>query len=212
MDVASDVRYDDTTAQSAAPGASSAVLQFRQAGVTHVFTDTGTSSFLLMAPAESQNFRPRYAMNSYHIPSVTLATTYPRQMNGVVGIGWSPGSDVSAAQDPGSRGASQTLCLKNMRDGAFDTSGRTAEFIGYLMCDTIRLVVNAAVAGGGLGYQALRAGVVAIGPGLHPSATFASGFSSTNFTLPGGARDFAWDPHCGSAGCIRYLSKITYRM
>lgn len=188
---------------------SSAVLQFRQAGVTHVLgTDAKTLYFLIQA--ESQAYRPRYGVSSYLAPQAFLESTAPaRQLVGAVGIGFSPSLDVSEAQDPGDTNPGEWVCRRDMRAGGQDFTGkRFAEAVGFAFCDGFQLVARAAVAGGGLSGAALSSGVAAVGPGFPTAFAFRSALSASQRALPGAARDLRYDAACS---CFRYAG-ATYAL
>jgi hypothetical protein len=180
----------------------SAVLQFRQAGVTHVFSD-GANISLFMIQASSQRYRPRYALSSYAAPQPFVQTLAPKdQLPGMVGIGSSPTIDVNLADDPGPTPGSP-WCLKALKDGGqtFNGDKRFAQAIAFALCDGFRMLVAAAKAGGGLTGPQLVQGVGDAGPTFPTSFAFSSGFAPGVSTLPGSARDLAYNESCS---CFRY--------
>jgi hypothetical protein len=90
-------------AGSVAAGISSAVLRFRQDGVTHVLIvdERGLLTLLFAEQAQSQRFYPRYGFNSQNGPqALKEGAAFPsQQMVGSRGMGWAPGVDMPAAQD-----------------------------------------------------------------------------------------------------------------
>jgi hypothetical protein len=180
----------------------SAVLQFRQAGVTHVLSD-GANISLFMIQASSQRYRPRYALSSYSAPQPFVQTLAPKdQLAGAVGIGSSPTIDVNLADDPGPTPGS-AWCLKALKDGGqtFNGDKRFAQAIAFALCDGFRMLVAAAKAGGGLTGPQLVQGVGIAGPTFPTSFAFSSGFAPGVSTLPGSARDLAYNVPCA---CFRY--------
>ena len=85
----------DTAAQI-----SNAILRLRASNVTHVaFVPTGGAvPFIFMNEAESQGYRPRYAMNSLDIPYFVSDQAPAGQLAGALAIGWSPASDTHREQ------------------------------------------------------------------------------------------------------------------
>jgi hypothetical protein len=93
--------------------ANNAVLRFRSAGITHVvFVPTGgTLPYVFMPTAENQNYRPRYAMNSYEITAFVDLNVPAVQLKDAVSVGWLPTSDVLDPQRPKDNPA-ERLCNK----------------------------------------------------------------------------------------------------
>lgn len=188
---------------------SSAVLRFRQAGVTHVLgTDAKTLYFLIQA--DSQGYLPRYGVSSYLAPQAFLESTAPdRQLRGAIGVGFAPSLDVSEAQDPGDTNPGERTCRAVMAAGGQSFSGkRFAEAVGFAFCDGIGLMARAAVAGGGFDGGQLSRGVAAVGPGFPTAFTFASALTGTVRAMPGAARDLRYDTACL---CFRYAGG-SYRL
>jgi hypothetical protein len=79
---------------------SSAVLQFREAGVDRVLfleSTGGAGPLLFMEQAESQKYYPRYGFTSNQ-SAQGLQSTYPEeQQRGAAGVGWVPMLDVAPA-------------------------------------------------------------------------------------------------------------------
>ena len=187
---------------------SSAVLQFRGRGVTHVLSTDGALLGFMLA-AEDQGYRPRYALSSFLTPAALLEGTAPqRQLVGAIGAGWSPSIDVTDARDPGDTGPGETECKAILKKGGQTFEGkRLAEAVGYAFCDGIRLIVSSAVAGGGLTGPQIAAGMQSAGPRLQSAFGFGNGLGQNRFFLPGAVRDLAYDAGCR---CFAYKGKATY--
>lgn len=70
--------------------ASNAVLKFRSEGITHVF-GLDQFFFLFALQAESQHYRPRYALNSSNAPGILFGQNTPTAQNvGALGVGTAP--------------------------------------------------------------------------------------------------------------------------
>jgi hypothetical protein len=188
---------------------SSAVLNFRSAGVTHVIVmlEAADAVFLnFLVQAESQRFRPRYAVSTPQFLSFHTDNAPHAQLVGSMGVGWMPGLDVLDPQDPGDVGGGQAACRAALAKGGQTFAGdhRFALALALGLCDGIRMVSEGARAGNGLTGAAVRAGLVSIGTKFAAAATFApTGLSPTSYGLPGAARDIAWDTGCG---CFMYKS------
>ena len=187
---------------------SSAVLQFRGRGVTHVLSTDGALLGFMLA-AEDQGYRPRYALSSFLTPAALLEGTAPqRQLVGSIGAGWSPSIDVTDARDPGDTGPGETECKAILKKGGQTFEGkRLAEAVGYAFCDGLRLIVSSAVAGGGLTGPQVAAGMQSAGPRLQSSFGFGNGLGQGRFFLPGAVRDLAYDTGCR---CFAYKGKASY--
>ncbi len=94
--------------------ANNAVLKFRSAGVTHVITvpTGGALPFAFMPSAESQGYRPRYAMNSLEIPAFVDLNVPNAQLKDALAVGWLPTSDVLTPQRPNDNPA-ERLCFRD---------------------------------------------------------------------------------------------------
>ena len=177
-----------------------AVLRFKANGVTHV-TTLGVEPFFFAPVAESQRYRPRYAVHTNMVPGFTLEQTNAAQANGAMGIGWNPGVDGKepAAKQP-DPGPGAAWCRKAVKDGGVEGGGALA----LSFCDVIRLAVLGARAGNGLDAQAIRRGAASLGPRFPVASGFTSGITATDFTLFGAARDLQWSSQCS---CLRYTSE-----
>ena len=188
---------------------SSAVLQFRGRGVTHVISTDGGALLGFMLSAEDQGYRPRYGLSSFLTPAALLEGTAPeRQLVGSIGAGWSPSVDVTDARDPGDTGPGETECKAILKKGGQTFEGkRLAEAVGYAFCDGLRLIAASAVAGGGLSGPQVAAGMQSAGPRLQSAFGFGNGLGPGRFFLPGAVRDLAYDTRCR---CFAYKGATSY--
>jgi hypothetical protein len=185
---------------------SSAVLQFRSRGITHVIgADAGTGTF--MVQAQSQHYYPRYGINTINLPASSLTPDAPKQqLQGAVGIGWYPTLDVGSAQDPGYLSPAGKICVTALqKDQSYST--RFAFGIGTSYCDAFGLIQAAVRAGGGFSGSEVVRGEAIAGPTYVPSGTFSSSLHSGDWAIPGSGRDLGWVIKCQ---CFEYLSKTDY--
>jgi len=191
--------------QYAPPGSDifPAILYFAGHGVTHIISDDiELSAFQL--DAQTQDYVPRYGITTYNDPYANLQKVAPAAQNtGDVGIGWAPTYDVSASNDPGPVSSAETSCAALETAAGVQNSDRLADAFGYVVCDGIRLVADAAGSGGGFSPLDLYRGSVEIGAGFHSAFTFSSGLSATNLTVPDAGRPLAYVASCS---CFRYGS------
>ena len=107
----------------------SVVLRFASDGVDKVLSVTGNPLFVMNA-AESQGYRPDYALYSHFAPGSLMESTAPRaQLEGAAGIGWSPFYDIGKGRRPGPVSPQATRCFDIMtKAGQQSTSGTTQAF------------------------------------------------------------------------------------
>lgn len=191
----------------AANSMNSAVLQFAQSGVTHVAT-VNADLLAFMLAADSQGYRPRYAVTSYAAPTSLLETAAPaRQLTGAVGVGWSPSLDVNDSNDPGSTGPGETECLDILKRGGQTFQGkRLAEAVAFAVCDGLRLVVTGSTTGGGLAGEQIFRGILANGSRFSTAFSFANGIRADRLSVPGAVRPLAYVEGCR---CFQYTSTST---
>jgi ABC-type branched-subunit amino acid transport system substrate-binding protein len=181
---------------------STAVLTFKSANVTHIIVmlpaaDAVVLNFLVNA--ESQRYRPRYALSTPQFLGFHADNAPHAQLVGSLGIGWLPGLDVDEQQDPGDVGGGQAACRAALAKGGQTFSGdhRFALALALGMCDGIHMVAEGARAGKSLTATATRAGLVSIGGRFSAAATFSpTGIHATSYGLVGGGRDVGWDTTC----------------
>lgn len=189
---------------------SSAVLQFRGNGVTHLM-GVDADLFAFMLSAASQEYRPRYGVTSVNAPNAFLESNAPdTQLRGALGAGWSPSLDTSDTNDPGPTGPAETTCLQWLDDGGqrFGPK-RLAEAVALAICDGLRLLTDGAHAGGGLAGPAIAAGIERIGSRFSTAFSFGIGLGPGRRFLPGAVRDLVYIEDCT---CFRYSSSTSYAL
>lgn len=184
-----------------------AMLRFRRADVTHVIS-YGAETFRDFAnAAESQNYRPRYAMTTTHNLTTREEITPAGQLHGALGVGWIPTSDVNSSSDPGPTSAAQTRCRKMMQKAGQNTGDRSAFNIMTRSCDGFNFLVTA-IDKGGLSPQGMWRGAQAMGS-LPPASTFRISFSGGRSDGAAAVRDLAYRDDCG---CFAYLDSKNHGM
>jgi hypothetical protein len=174
----------------------SAVLQLRNAGVTHVIGDYSIVNFA--AAAEAQHYRPRYATSSFSGGVAFRLFAPPGQLHGALGIGWVPSGDVEGDRDPG--GPGQDRCRSVMQRSGQSTSVRLAWFAMTWACDTFAFFAQAFPASGLVPSALPAAAERLVLPG---SFTFRMAFPGGRPDGVAVARDYGWVDACG---CFAYLS------
>jgi hypothetical protein len=200
IDVVKDFQYDATSLDRESSDMSNAVLQFRSAGVTHVLSSE-SDVLLFMTAADSQHYRPRYGLNSYHAAAVQLQGTVPAtQLRGSMGVGWLPITDVDSAHNPGPVGPAEKRCRQIMHGASQDISAPAPAVVAFSLCDGVHMVVQGIAAMGNPSAQALRDGLTRVGATFQSALTWRCGLSR-RYDLPGAVRDFRYDN-----GAYHYLS------
>jgi ABC-type branched-subunit amino acid transport system substrate-binding protein len=171
----------------------SAILRFRQKGIDNVVFMGGDIAYLFSNAAESQQYRPRYALTSFDFPN---EIPQPAQLAGAFGVGWEPSYDISTrrAATPGLRRCEKALTGTG---AVFDAAGSGRL---YIACDHLYFLQAAYAAAGRVGPGALASGISQLRSGFAPAFTFAAdavrhpdGLSSYH--------DLLYDAGCS---CLRY--------
>jgi hypothetical protein len=182
---------------------SSAVLRFRSAGVTNVMfaAPGGGGPYYFMATANSQGYKPRYALSTWDAPTVVQTLAPAEQLKGTVGQGFVPVLDVDAARDPGGTPATKQ-CADMYKAASFDTNNRLAVGQMYWACDTFffaRTGLSKAATYDPAGFEQV---VDAMGATFVPAATFSSRFKPGQHDGAGTYRFLAYGDDCS---CFRYV-------
>jgi hypothetical protein len=138
-------RASDYGGQSAA--VKSAELKFASSGVDHVimFEGNGGLSLFFMNNASSQDYHPRYGVNSSSALEVLVEghEAQPSQAHGAVGFGWIPGFDLPAAQNPDNgpySNPARRQCLAIMADYGITFPSSNAEGEALGLCSRLFLI------------------------------------------------------------------------
>lgn len=128
---------DPNTGDGGSSASSSAVLRFRAAGVDKVIPVMYSPLYMMIA-AESQGYRPAYAMVSAQGPGALLEGTAPaNQLKNAAGIGWQPYLDIGKGPKPGPVSARQTLCFELMRKGGQAATSALVKGFQAQVCDML---------------------------------------------------------------------------
>ncbi len=190
-----------------ANGMSSAVLRFKADGVTHVIA--GVLDLLLFPQtAESQHYRPRYAISSFHAPILLQSAVSAQQLNGALGAGYYPTSDTDTPHDPGDISPFETHCRKIEADTGQNTSEREAFNFMVKACDGFALLGEAIARGGALSVDGFRRGAAAIQT-MPPAGTFVISFTGPAGSGVAAVRDLGYKTDCK---CFVYLDHADFGM
>ena len=118
----------------------SAVLQFRQKGITHLLIEESDGVLFFLPAAENQGYRPRYGFSTLNAAKALADTSAipARQFVGMRGVGWAPAMDVGNTKTETSSAAAS--CRKVMTDAGIDSSDSTAFFYMAIECDALLLL------------------------------------------------------------------------
>jgi hypothetical protein len=187
-------------------GLNSAVLRFRSEGVTHVIPD-GLNLLLFPQTAESQSFRPRYAISTASAPILIQSAAPPEQMAGALGVGYFPSYDVQTPDDPGDISPAAAHCREVQKAAGGDTDQRESWNLMSKACDGFAFVA-AAIERGGLTAQGVWQGAQAMGS-MPPVGTFAITFGGGRSDGPAAVRDLGYVAECS---CFRFVGQTNQPM
>jgi ABC-type branched-subunit amino acid transport system substrate-binding protein len=191
--------YDVAQAVAAEPNA---VLRFRAAGVNRLmFLDTGGMALTFLPQAESQGYRPRYAMHSYGSPASVAASAPKAQLTGALAVGWLPTVDVGPAQRPRPTPAA-ALCVSIMQKAGVDMSSDSTRSSALNYCDRTFLLQAAAAVAPSFTPEGILAGFTRLGSSYDSAGGFAQDFR-TRRDGPAVLRLSAFKTDCG---CFVYSS------
>lgn len=164
-----------------AQGVAAAVLKFRTDDVTHVMFVSygGGAGYLFMNAAESQQYRPNYALTTADSPALLAANSPPAQLANAKMLGWLPG-EANSEQARVLSGWNDTgrLCVSILRKAGVAFTTPTVGLNALSVCDqllTVRAILNrtddisvagvrSGVARLGSSYQSPRAFRTVLGP------------------------------------------------
>ena len=188
-----------------ASDAQNAVLRFITEDVDRVIVVSAVEANVLLVftnAAESQGYRPGYALSSLALANVLKDNVPPRQLQNAKGAGWLPVLD-DAAPSLTPTGTAQA-CARTARDQGVTPTSPVDHYVVFATCDAFAL--SDAVlqqTRGALGASAFNDGLDAVG-GSFRSATVLDGrtdFRGGRRDGPAQGRVFAFN---GSCSCFRY--------
>jgi hypothetical protein len=187
---------------------SSAVLTFKASGVSHViiWDDNGVSTLLFMQQADSQDFHPRYGINSGNNLRVVTKIVSKQQLAGAIGMGWVPRTDIDEADGPTSKYANSARksCYALMKEKEATGSGFN-ETSAMMYCATFYGLRDRWSAMPQPSAAGLRASFEAFGSAFVDPEVPATWMSPTQHDGLGGIYDYAYDIGCG---CMKYTSGV----
>ena len=176
------------------------VLKFRNDHVTRVI-EIAILPVGFMTSAESQGYRPRYAVDSSVGPALIAGSAPKNQLNGMVGVGWIPSADTGSASPVTPAGK---RCLTLMRKAGLDTTNSTTASLMEEFCDAGWFLQAATAAVGDAKASALQRGA-SLTRGYVSASSFAADMTSGRPDGLTGYRDFAYQSGCS---CIQYVGGV----
>ena len=181
-----------------ASSATSAELKFSNEHIDLVvfLSPGGAAETYFMSNAQTQGYHPKYGIWSADSPTVLASTAPKGQLAGSIGVGYLPGLDVAAAQDPTAQTPAAKSCLALGKKMGLDESGLGNALV-RTSCDVFLTLQRAmAAAGATTSTAAFEQAVDAIGSGFAPASTFAIRWVSTHHDAAAGYRDLAYSTGC----------------
>ena len=144
IDVAERARIDTTDAGTFQPSIDAAVLEFKDAGVTHVITLGGNRvQPFFMQFAELQNYTPTYALTSYDSPVFSIES-FPASVEGASGVSVVPAYDIADDQYAFPANPTEELCIEIMERTGDEFPTRANARTGLQYCDAALLLQRGA--------------------------------------------------------------------
>jgi ABC-type branched-subunit amino acid transport system substrate-binding protein len=178
--------------------ASNAVLRLRSEGVTHVMLipSGGAIPFAFMPSAESQGYRPRYALNSLEVPAFVAPNVPAAQLKGTIGVGWLPASDVYYKEVEHGVNAAEDRCYT-----AAKRNGDEAK----RYCDGLYFLHDALLGATTVSPERLLGGVERLADKYNSPWTFRTRFGPGRYDGAASIRRLAFVDSCR---CFRYSSGL----
>lgn len=171
------------------------VARFQSEGVTNVMFlgEGGGYPLTFMSAAESQRYRPKYALRSDHAPALTLQGVVPdAQLNNAIGFGWSPANDVDGANDPGPTNEADKLCRDIYKKAGIDLSNRGAALASMTYCSGLLFLQQTLAKASGVNSAAFEQAANGLGRSFVPPATFTCLFGARQHDCPSSYRELVF--------------------
>jgi hypothetical protein len=183
----------------------SAVLKFASDGVDRVLS-VEVNPVRLMTAAESQSYRPLYAVQSGWAPGALLEVAAPRnQLKGAAGIGWSPYLDIGRGKRPPPVSANETLCFKLYQEAGQASAQPTTKALSLQLCNAILYLKAAADRVGHAEPGLLGVAGPAVGASFPPADTYKSDMNRGRTDGVSAYLDLAYQEDCS---CFQYVSGL----
>jgi hypothetical protein len=206
LKIDSRVTTGSTTDNGAIAGAAAAAeLRFAASGIDLVIfmTPGGAAETYFMTAASTQHYKPRYGIWSADSPFVLEKVASKGQLQNTIGIGFEPGLDVGAAQDPTAHTKAGRDCLAFGRKLRLNEAGLGNGLV-RAACDDwfpiLRVAERDPHALDSAGN--LAAALDALGTSYASASTFAMRFTPERHDEAHGYRDMFFNYSCA---CYHYV-------
>lgn len=188
--------------------AQNAVLRFRAEDVDRVLFVSSVEAnvlFMFATAAESQGYRPGYALTSLALANV-LKDQIPnpqQQLAQARGVGWLPTMDDNGSLTPTPQAQA---CVQTVQSKGIAPTSRVDHAIVLAQCDAFALAERVLTASGGAtSPRQWGAALSSVGTGLRTAAVLdgRTDFRGGRLEGPAQGRIFAWDSGCS---CFRYAT------
>lgn len=193
----------------ASAGVQNAVLKFSSECIDHVaFVSNVAVDYLFMNVAQSQGYSPRYGLSSLEAPPVIIQNLASpgSQLQGALGVGWSPYSDVDTTNFDAQSKAPAAKCIAILAQAGLAPTDNNSAILALPSCDG-PFFVQAAFArwySGPSGSSLLDA-VNGLGSSYQPSGTFSSLVDAQQHDGVSSYRQIAFVASCT---CFQYTSGL----
>ncbi|MGI9644554.1 MAG: hypothetical protein ACR2O6_04510, partial [Ilumatobacteraceae bacterium] len=196
VEVASLQWVDPTDTSTLETTQAQAILEFKDAGVTHLIVLGGSRlAAFLIDIGSTQNFTTTFAVTSYDSPEFSIRN-WPDLMEGSVGISVLPGWDIADDQYPFPASDAESECLDIFFSGGVLFNSRANARTGLLYCDAVRLLVAAGERADQIDPASVSAAMWELGDEFESASVYSVEFIEGKFSGGAGYRVFAFDPAC----------------
>jgi hypothetical protein len=184
---------------------SSAVLKFRADGVDRIIP-VAYSPLYMMIAAETQGYRPAYAMVSSQGPGALLEATAPgNQLKNSAGIGWQPFLDIGRGKKAAPVSARETLCFALMKQHGQQASSALIKGFQAQICDMLMYLKDLADLAPSIPGDILTSARIALGKRFVSPATYRVDVS----TRTDGAAAYRPLAYLGDCSCFQYVGGLS---
>lgn len=203
VEVVAEETYNAADFSGTVAGAPAVTFRLRQRGVTHVISYE--TPLFYMTAAESQEWRPFWAITSRSAPGAFLEGAAPReQLKKAAGPGWQPVSDVATSRLTGPINSEEARCLATAKKAGYSYSG-TPRLVLQMLCGQLYHFVRVIAESSEVSTAGFRRAAEGLAP--YPSAlTFSISFSGGRHDGAAAYRMVSWQETCG---CFGYSSPVT---
>jgi hypothetical protein len=162
---------------------------------------------LFAQAAGPQGYYPRYGLSSQNSPLFIRSSLSPRDVQGAVGIGWSPITDVAAGQE-GALPSTRVQCTDIFRRaGVQEIGDRTAygQFGAFSRCSNLLMLRKALADHASDSPAALRAALEALGGSFDSAVAMQTSLSGARHDGAIGYRYLHFDDGCA---CFVYTGGV----